>query len=105
MVTPATITTVSLSGPPDAHGVAGEVVTQRSVRCWLHQTQRSEQTAPVGEQAETWSLYLPVGTVVSGEDRITVGSDVFELTGPPWPVLHPTSQKVTHVEATVKRVR
>lgn len=75
-----------------------------TVRCWLHQTQRSERTAEADTQIETWRLYLPPGTSVDGPDKVAVDGVTYELDGPPWPAFNPRLHRVTHIECTLRKV-
>jgi len=78
--------------------------TEATVACWVEQTQRSEDTVDTDQQAETYRLFLPAGTVVSGSDRLTVNGSTYELIGPPWPAVNPRTTVTSHIEATGRKV-
>lgn len=71
---------------------------------WMHQTQRSESTAAGQVDEQTWALYLPPDTIVKSLDKVAVDGDDFEVIGPPWPANNPRLHRVTHIEATLRRV-
>ena len=54
-------------------------------------------------QQEDWLVMLPAGTTVNGLDKITVGSLVLEVVGPPWPVRNPRTQSESHVECNARK--
>lgn len=89
----------------DEYGDPTETTTTTEVRCLIQQN-RSDETDGLGQVlTETWSLFLPSGTIVDGSDRITVDGATYELVGPPWPAWHPTRHAVSHIEATVERTQ
>lgn len=75
------------------------------VRCWLAQVQASEDTVDTDQQSETFEVYLPGETVVSGHDRLTVADGTFEFFGPPWRARHPRTGEAVLVVAKARRVR
>lgn len=97
--------TITPQAGTDAYGDPLPAGTPFDVACWLFQTRRDEKRTIVGEdmQAETWTLYLPPGTTVDGNDNVAVDGVTYEVVGPPWPAFNPRSRKVTHIEATLRR--
>jgi hypothetical protein len=73
---------------------------------WYEQSQRSEDTTNTDQQAEQWRLFLePAAATVTGSATVEIGEGTFELDGPPWAASNPRTGQVTHIEATMKRVR
>lgn len=103
----ATVTGVADTGADDLFGDPTESTTTATFACWLHQEQRSEETANTDTQRERWTLYLDASAagLVDGGDRVTVDDVVYEMDGPSWPALNPRTQVVTHVECTVRRTQ
>lgn len=104
MTQECTITHLTLDGGHDEYHNPTSAGVDTTVACWLHQTQRSEQTVDADTQIQTWQLYLPPDTTVDGSDHITVDGDVFELAGPPWSAFNPRLRRVTHIECTLRKV-
>jgi hypothetical protein len=72
--------------------------------CYAEQRSRSETKDGQGEvQQEDWLVILPAGTTVNGLDKITVGTLVLEVVGPPWPVRNPRTQSESHVECNARK--
>lgn len=91
-------------GTPDEYNDATVTYSTVTARCWLQQTQRSEQTAAGQIETETWSLYLPAGTTIDPADQVTIDAVTYELTGPPWPAVNARTGQHSHIEATIRRV-
>jgi len=101
---PCLITHVEADGPPDEYGDPTETETQTATRCYLAQRSRSEiGLTPV--EVDRWVIYLPAGTHVDANDAVAVMGGVFQVIGEPWPVWHPLTLRVNHVEATLERRR
>lgn len=103
MTQTATISTPVPSGVDEYNDVT-TTPTTATVACWLHQTARDENTVNQNLQGQTWQVYFPPGTSVDGSATITVDDLDYELVGPPWPAFNPRLRRVTHIEATVRRV-
>lgn len=100
--------TVALRDPgpdKDDFGDAVDVESAASFKCWLFQTQRSEDTTGGDLQAQTWTLIAEPAAagVVDGSSAITVDDVEYEFVGPPWNAATPMDG-VVFVEATVRRV-
>lgn len=84
LTTPATVTPRE---PDDERDEYGNVVEGEGepfdTFCFLDQPRRDEQTGIEPTQAERWIVYLPPDTPLDGGDRIDIGSQAFEVTGPP----------------------
>jgi hypothetical protein len=101
---PCVITHVEADGPPDEYGDPTETSTTTPTRCYLAQRSRTEMgLTPV--EVDRWSLYLPAGTKIDGNDTVGVMGGVFQVIGEPWPVIHPLTLRVNHIEATLERRR
>lgn len=74
---------------------------------WYEQVLRSEDTANTDQQTEKWRLYLEPAAAgqVDGSATVEIGGGGFEMDGPPWEATNPRTGQVTHVEATMRRVR
>lgn len=105
MTQEATITNVTQSATVrDELGDPTVTTTTATVDCWLHQVARSEHGDNNNVQDQRWALYVPAGTVLNGADRVTVEGATYEVDGPPWPAHNPRLRRVTHIEATLRRV-
>lgn len=104
MTKTATITRVTQDGAADGYGDPTEQTTTASAACWLHQTQRSEDTRDANRQAQTWDAYFAPGTVLDGSDRVTVDGIAYEVEGPPWKADNPRTGAEEFVAATLRRV-
>lgn len=100
----ATITSVAQTGAVDDYGNPTNVTTTATAKCWLHQTERSEDTRDVNRQEQTWTVYFEAGTVIDGSDYVTVDAIVYELDGPPWVADNPRTGATEFVVATLRRV-
>lgn len=99
-----TITTRADAGTKDRYGNPDVTETTTTTVCYCEQRTRTESSDGKGEvQQEEWLVMLPAGTTVDGLDKITVGSLVLEVTGPPWSVRNPRTQSTSHVELTARR--
>jgi len=99
-----TITTRTASATVDRYGNPTDTEATTSTTCYCEQRQRSENTVDANVQSEDWLVMLPAGTDVAGNDKITVGSLVLEVVGPPWPVRNPRTQSASHVECNARQV-
>lgn len=102
MILTGTLTRVTHAEAPDANGFPDSEETEETVRCWLHQTSRDEETALANTQGQTADLYLPAGTDPTGLDRIEVQGVTWQFVGPPLPAINPRTGTESHVEATVR---
>lgn len=94
-----------VEGPPDEYGNPAEVETATDTRYELQQVRRDESPNPLSWQEGIYRLFLPAATDVSGVDGfIDDQDDSYEFDGPPSKVWHPRKRRVSHIEATVKRV-
>ncbi|HMV75343.1 MAG TPA: hypothetical protein PKB00_12285 [Microthrixaceae bacterium] len=99
-----TITTRTDAGTKDRYGNPDLTEATTATVCYCEQRTRAEASDGLGEvQQEDWLVMLPAGTTVNGHDKITVGSLVLEVVGPPWPVRNPRTQSTSHVELTARR--
>ena len=101
---PCTVHTVT-EGAVDAYGDPTTATTDTSTVCWVDR--RSPGTEEVGEanwQTDTLDLYLPAGTSITGDDRVTVNDLLYEVVGPPHEHLHPRTGDGVYVAAKIRRV-
>lgn len=98
-----TITTRTDAGTVDRYGNPAKTEATASTVCYAEQRQRSENTGEDAVAGEDWLVLLPVGTTVDTADKITVGSLVLEVVGPPWTVRNPRTQSDSHIECTCRK--
>lgn len=99
-----TITTRTDAATKDRYGNPDQTESATTTVCYAEQRTRTETSDGKGEvQQEQWLVMLPAGTTVNGLDKITVGSLVLEVTGPPWTVRNPRTQSESHVECTCRK--
>lgn len=99
-----TITTRADSATVDRYGNPAQTESTATTVCYAEQRTRAESSDGKGEvQQEEWLVMLPAGTTVNGHDKITVGSLVLEVVGPPWPVRNPRTQSESHVECNARK--
>jgi hypothetical protein len=85
---------------PDAELVD---VIAGTTRCELQQVAAGD--AHDGRVQQTgWRVFLPAAVELDGVDAIRIDGELLELDGDPWPVRHPRTGAVHHVEAAVRRV-
>lgn len=89
-------------GAEDEHGNPADVEATVATVGFISQ-QAASELGPEGVQQESYRLFLPAGTPVTGWDAATVDGTRFEIDGPPWPVFNPRTKTVHHVEATIRR--
>jgi hypothetical protein len=102
LTTPCTIITKT-AGALDEYGDATITEASTVTRCHLEQDQSFEQAGAVEETV--WRVWLPPDAVLDGLDSLLISGSRYNLTGDPWPVVHPPSGRVDHLELHAKRVR
>ena len=102
---PITITSVSATGAPDEFGDPTEETSTISTLGYAWQVSRTDDTANTDLQTEEWRVALPadLAGTVDGGDRLSVEGIDFEIFGPPWPARNPRTNRVEHLEATLRR--
>lgn len=98
-----TVTTRTDAGTVDRYGNPDRTEASTATVCYAEQRVRTENAGEDAVAAEDWLVMLPVGTTVDTADKITVGSLVLEVTGPPWPVRNPRTQTTSHIECTCRK--
>lgn len=98
-----TITSRTDAATVDRYGNPDRTETTADTVCYAEQRTRNENTGEDAVAGEDWLVMLPVGTTVDTADKITVGSLVLEVTGPPWPVHNPRTQSTSHIECTCRK--
>lgn len=105
--TPCTITRRSDSGTDDAYGNATSETATTTTVCELQQVPRrsdAESGAHDDLSDTQWQLFLPAGTQINTDDKVTADGQAFEVSGAPWPVRDPETQTVSHIEVNLRRV-
>ncbi len=93
---PATLTTVTRSMTErDAMNRSTEVTSTAATRCYLEAKASDEITAGQMVGTARFIVWLPACVDVAGADRLTVLGAVYEIDGPPRPIIHPyTTERV-----------
>lgn len=97
-----TITRVGATAGTDRYGNPNTAETTTTTVCYAEQRSRSEHTANADSQSQEWLVVLPAGTDVDGNDRITIGTLVLEVVGPPWSARNPRTEATSQVEVTAR---
>jgi hypothetical protein len=103
---PCTIHAVS-DGAVDEYGDPTVTTTDIEAVCWVDRRGGAGASEDVGGekwQSNLLDLYLPAGTALGGDDRVTVLGDLFEVEGPPHEHVHPVSGDGVYVAARIRRV-
>lgn len=104
---PCTILTVAES-TADIYGDPTTTTTPTTTVCWIDRRgnlgDSSEKVGPENWQIDTLDLYLPAGTAVTGNDRVTVNDLSYEVVGPPHEHTHPVTAAGVYVSAVIRRV-
>lgn len=98
-----TITTRTDSATVDRYGNPAPTEAATTTVCYCEQRTRSEVTSEGLVTSEDWLVMLPAGTTVDSADKITVGTLVLEVVGPPWSARNPRTQATSHVELTARK--
>ncbi len=99
-----TITTRADSATKDRYGNPDQTESTATTVCYAEQRSRTETSTGDGEvQQEDWLVMFPTGTTVNGLDKVTVGSLVLEVVGPPWTVRNPRTQSDSHIECNARK--
>lgn len=99
-----TIHTVAES-TADIYGDPTVTTTDTDTLCWVDRRQPgTEEAGEANWQTDTLDLYLPAGTTLTGDDRVTVNGRLYELVGPPHEHLHPRTGAGVYVAAKIQRV-
>lgn len=86
----------------DPYGNVLEDTTTTTSPCYLAQNSRTELGLADVER-DRWSLALPAGVELDANDAVTIDGKTYQVLGTPWPVVHPATGHVDHIEATVER--
>lgn len=102
----AVLTHREQNGPPDEYGNPTWTTTTTVVRCEIQQTSRTDATDRGPLFVEEWRAFLPPDVEIHEQDQLMPedSGTKFEVLGPPWPARHPILRRVTHIEATLRRV-
>lgn len=98
----ATLRTATLEGV-DSYGNPQIRYVERTIKCELQQTSHDDDTVDAHTQTQTFNLFMPPATPADGWAQIVVDGMTMELTGPPWQARNPRTQRITHLQATVRR--
>lgn len=97
-----TIVTVTDDVTLDVYGNADTTETMVTTVGYLEQQQRGESGDENQILREGWTLFLPAGTVVGGDDRVIVDGNSYEVDGPSWAVFNPRTRTYSHVRVWLK---
>jgi len=106
---PCQVVQVSDTGTPDDYGdQVLEDGTPVDTVCELQRPGGSAlRSGREGDQAAIdltlWTLFLPAGTAVTGDDYVLVDGFRYDLVSDPNPVRDPWTKLVDHIEAIVRR--
>ncbi len=104
---PCTIHTVT-DGAVDEYGDPTVTTTDTDTVCWYERrnnsTEGNERSGAENWLIDTLDLYLPAGTAIGGDDRVTIGDDLYEVLGPPHQYTHPRHVTGVYVSAIIRRV-
>lgn len=98
-----TVTTRTDAATTDRYGNPDRTEATTSTTCYAEQRTRTETAGEGVVAAEDWLVLLPAGTTVDANDRVTVGSLVLEVVGPPQPVYNPRTKATSHIECTARK--
>lgn len=98
-----TVTTRTDAGITDRYGNPDRTEATTTTVCYAEQRTRTEAGGEGLVAGEDWLVLLPAGTTVDAADKITVGSLVLEVVGPPWPAHNPRTKATSHIECTCRR--
>lgn len=102
LINQACTITTRTEGAKDRMGDPTLTESSTAALCYCEQRQRSETTAAGDVQTQDWLVMFPLGTTVAGSDKVTVGSLVLEVVGPPWTVRNPRLGANSHIEANAR---
>lgn len=103
--TEATVHHVDEDSPArDEYGNVVPSATTSTTRCYMAQQSRLELGLDNVEK-ERWAAYFPGDLLLDANDRVSVAGGDYEVIGQPWPVVHPATGDVDHLEATLERRR
>lgn len=103
--TDATVHHVDENSPArDEYGNVVSSATTSATRCYMAQQSRTEVGLDSIER-ERWATYFPGDVLLDANDRVVVAGAEYEVIGQPWPVVHPATGDVDHLEATLERRR
>lgn len=100
-----TLVTPTGSTSKDAYNDDVPATASTTVKCWVEQTTATEDTVDTTQASEDRRLYLPVGCGATAQSTLAVGSDTYQVTGPPWTATNPRTGLPSHVEAKGRQVR
>ena len=96
---PIAIQTMAPSSSPDDYGNKPLIASGTStiVLGFIEQMTTAEDLLNRDTTKTHWKCFLPAGTVIGHLDRLTFGSQTFEVDGEPWVVWNPGRQTVSHI--------
>lgn len=100
MTRPCTLTLRYASAEVNRYG---DTITDEAIVETLCELQQQNRSSDENVAADEWRLYLPAATVPQDGDTADVDGMTFEVIGEPWQVRSPVTNRVSHVEATVRR--
>lgn len=96
---PITIQTMAAATVADDYGNKKPAASgsPTSALAFIEQLTSAEDLLNRDTTKTHWRCFLPKGTAIGHLDRITFGSQTFEVDGEPWVVWNPGRQKISHV--------
>lgn len=99
-----TITTRTAGATTDRYNNPVDTEATTSAVCYCEQRQRTEDTVNANTQTQDWLIMFPLGTTVAGADKVTVGTLMLEVVGPPWTVHNPRTRADSHIECNGRMI-
>lgn len=100
MTKTATLRARTSSGT-DEYGNPTEVEATSSSKC--HVRPLSTDELPDGISSERWKIYLPAGTALDVDDRVSVDGELYEVVSVPTERYNPRSRMVEAITAEIER--
>lgn len=85
-----------------ARQVSWSGATTTTSRGWLSQVDASEDIVHRDGELTRWVLFLPAGTDITAQDRVTIDGATFEVDAPPHPAWSPRGEH--HLEVQLRRM-
>jgi head-tail adaptor len=93
----------TVAGYGDGTSLDWDTTTKTTTKGWLDQLTGLEQQSGTRDTAvSTFKLFLPAGTDVTADDRVTVDDTTFDVEGPPASFWQPYGEH--HLEVSLRRV-
>lgn len=94
-----------MQGQPDLQGNPSNTVVDILTRCDIQESSTYENRTEGTVSVSRWNLYLPPETDLDAIDTVIVDGQIYSVEGDPWKVYHPRTGAMTHIQASVWKVR